>query len=146
MKKLCMILMFVMIIMSSCSSSQLKKPPNVYFVYNEKEHVTIRGTSSWSYGTTAIESDSPSSLDLVSYQEESLIVNQSDEIKIKFDVAPNNYRVYKWNDDLKEKEEETIDNNRITISSDQESAIYEVHAFWNQGNAYYAIEVSIEEK
>lgn len=128
--------------------SQLTEPPNIYFVYDEKEYLTVRGTSSWFIdnedGTrTGFESDSPGPGDLVKDQEEKLVVNEPYNVNIQFDSIPDKYDIYIWNG-YGDIEKVVVENNRITVPNDRVSAIYEIHAFWSQGNAYYAIEVVVE--
>lgn len=128
--------------------SQLKEPPNIYFIYDEKEYLTVRGTSSWfienADGTgTGFESDSVGPTDLVKYQKEKLVVNQPYNVKIQFDSIPDKYDIRIWND-FDDTEKVVVENNIITVPKNRESVIYEIHAFWSQGNAYYAIEVVVE--
>ena len=131
----------------SPSKTQLKEPPELIVRSNDYEVHAVLGTYSWSYdnrdGTsTAIEADSGPPPELVTEQKNILNTNLDSEVSLAFDYDPLLIEVYVWNR-LAQSREIAVDDLTFLIDQTGE-VVYEIYAKWNQGNAHYAVEISVD--
>lgn len=113
----------------------------------KSEKVSVKpGTSSWKNIFRGSQADGSHPLDSVGYMPEIKKTDDLKELKISFSSRPTSYTVRFWTDNYIGKEEayenyfETIKttDDMITLPNDEKGYIYEIHATWAQGNAYYA--------
>ena len=127
---------------------QLGEPPQGYILYNDNQYKIARGTYSWTIdnynGTmTSIEADSDGPMGLVEYMDEMPIVKAFENLEISFEVPPDSYSTIIWYS-FDQRELVPVKDNLIVIPEGMSEIIYEVHATWHQGNAYYAFKVIVE--
>lgn len=143
----------------SNGTEQVKDVPEMkleYTVDGEPYQMSIlSGTSSWSIdnrdGTiTREETDSPNPLDAAGHLPEIVKIVDLEALKINFSLTPDSYTVRRWKDSYignaqaYEDYYEVVEilDNTITLANDGQGYVYEVHATWSQGNAYYAFHIT----
>jgi len=157
------IILIINMIFAGCSNSyniseELKEAPEMKLEYTIDEKTTKvtvnHGTSSWKYSNgdgmfTNIESDSAHPLDSVKFIPLIEKTNELKELIISFSLTQDSYTVRRWtdnyigNEDAYENYYENLElkGNTIVLPDDEQGYIYEVHATWPQGDAYYAFYV-----
>ena len=117
---------------------------------NTVKELVNYGAASWNNGINSFQSDSLHPLDSVGIILQIKKTESLKELKISFSSMPTSYTVRRWEDsyiknsDAYEKYYEIvgITDNAITLPVDNKGYIYEVHAIWSQGNAYYAFYIT----
>lgn len=141
-----------------------EQPPVLEVIYYENGQETAAEikarTYEWTIVSTdgtacTVSSDGISPFDDDNLTEISVVEN---EILLSFAYEPASYQVEYWSvngeeNDVENSEENSEENgveeitsaadkdNKIKLSHKEENCIYEVHAFWKQGNAYYYFRV-----
>ncbi|MDD4729787.1 MAG: M56 family metallopeptidase [Dysgonamonadaceae bacterium] len=135
-------------------STYLKDIPTMqlkYTIEGTTDKVTVKpGTSSWNYNNESIEIESPHPLDSVGFIPKIIKSDNLNEITVIFSSTPTSYTVRYWADNYigNEKAYEDfynvveISNDIIVLPNGEPGYIYEIHAMWPQGNAYYAFYVT----
>ncbi len=130
-------------------SENLEVPPDIYVIYDNEKYQGVKGTSSWNVDLgdgriSGIEVDSIAPNELVDYQKQKILLKENVWFKIDFDLEPNSYNIKVWNS-LDDTEEVIYNNeNGILVPSGRETVIYVVSANWEQGNANYAFEITVD--
>lgn len=136
--------------------NQIKDVPTMLIKYTidgkTKEVSVNRGTSSWNFKDESVETDGLHPLDSVGYMPEIKKTDGLNDIIISFSSIPTSYTVRSWedncigNEEVYEKDYKIIEyaNDTIIIPKDKLGYIYEIHATWPQGNAYYAFYITSE--
>jgi hypothetical protein len=126
-----------------------------YITRGDKYNLTaLLGTYSWRYenedGTMAgIEADSLHPLDAVKDLPAIIKSDDMSEIELIFSMPPDLFTVRRWLDKYSGDaqaygqyyEMMEVSNKAVALSNDGNGYVYEIHATWQQGNAYYAFYV-----
>lgn len=125
--------------------TELKNPPTLKVIYQDKSIEARRGTYTWTVdnndGTnTTTNGDSPAPNELVK-NSTPLIVPPKSNLTLDFTDKPENTIVNIWQDNKPIKQ--TITDNKLLMPGLKDSVVYEVIATWKQGTASYAFLVNI---
>ncbi len=137
-----------------------KRVPTMTLLADGKDYLAKSGTSSWTHyqgnGVNVdIETDSEGPVNLASLGQ-AVIIKEDEEVMIIFDRQPESYKIWEVTENsrkLVESSELTDFGLLVQADSDQwiwdhENGlgyrIFEVQAFWPEGNAYYAFRVEQE--
>lgn len=125
---------------------ELKNPPTLKVLYQDKNIEAKRGTYSWTIdnndgtkATTLVDCSGPTELIKTMTP---ISVSPKSTLNLNFSDKPVNIIVNIWGDN-KPIEQTIIDNNIITPEL-KGSVIYEVIATWEQGTVFYAFLVNID--
>lgn len=136
-----------MSLLSGCNSTL--KPPGLTLKYDDTEYNALLGTYGWKSFGRAVEADSDGPLgwqDIITTIEQN---TNSKKLKLIFAKTPDEYSIRCWSDDhwddndaYQEHNEVVINDDTITLLSD-DGYIYEVYATWKgHGDAYYGFFVT----
>lgn len=151
------ILLLLMIFVVISFNSQPKDVPQLKLKYIEggEKHTTtaLLGTRSWRRWTSAYSADSLHPLDSVGYMPEIRKTEELKEITLSFAFAPDEYSVRYWTEDnigeieTNETNDITVEmiDNTIILPEGELGLIYEIHAIWTQGDAYYSFYITNKE-
>lgn len=142
---LILIMIFISLKKSTVPTMQLE-----YAIENKTEIVTVKhSTASWNNIIGGIQSDGLHPLDSVGLMPEIEKTDDLKELIIKFSFMPTSYTVRRWKDSYIKNEKAydyyellEISDDKIVLPNDGMGYIYEVHAIWPQGDAYYAFYIS----
>lgn len=152
MKKIFMLLSIILIGLAGCGTgdsgeesqkTQLEEPPSLTVRVGEHEFKALEGGYDWEIdhgdGTsTGFHADAASPPQMV--KSEAMIKVKSDnKIDLTFEVDPERFDVYIWDD-------EGVTESRVDLDLAKRSGpnIFEVVATWDQGQASYAFKLDIE--
>lgn len=151
------ILLLLLIFVIIGYNIQPKDVPQLQLQYiegGEKHKATaLLGTRSWRRWNSAYSADSLHPLDSVGFMP---VITKTEELKVitlSFASAPDEYSARYWTEDNIGKIEEyetkdtavEINNNTITLPESELGLIYEIHAIWSQGDAYYSFYITNKE-
>lgn len=148
------ILLLLMIFVVISFSIQPKDVPQLQLQYIEggEDHsiTALLGTRSWKKWNSAYSADNLHPLDSVGYMPEINKTESLNEIILDFEAAPDKYSVRYWTDDnvgnIEAYESEytsvEVKGDTITIPESEHGLIYEIHAVWSQGDAFYSFYIT----
>jgi len=141
MKKYLIVLTAVFLILTACSQEVIE-PPELIVDYGNGQVTAVTGTYGWTENSKHIEADSDTPPNIVSFQENELILSQEDTLNLVFKKIPNDVQVNIWKNDEVLKQE--LNNNKFTVPNEVGNVVYEIVVDYEQGTVHYALEVIIE--
>lgn len=136
-------LMFFVIFIAGCSSFNTFKQPQGKVIIDNKGYTMRIGDFEWNEGD--FESRKISTSDKIDLAEkfETLDVKKGDRIKIEIEQSPSSIIVNQENEDGTTDVIE-INDNEITLPSEEGYYTYEIKAKWNEGKMTFVFDVNIE--
>src|SRR6056297_1107068 len=123
MKKYLIVLTAVFLILTACSQEVIE-PPELIVDYGNGQVTAVTGTYGWTENSKHIEADSDTPPNIVSFQENDLVVSQGEVLNLVFKKTPADIQVNIWeNDEIIEQE---LENNKITVPDKTGNVVYEV--------------------
>lgn len=125
------------------------QPPKIFIEYEAQKVEAVIGSYSWTIqkagdDSVHIDSCSGGSEELVAYQVEPLFVRPGDSLKVVFEDHKGAYGVKIFRDWIT-FDSVDVTQDTIIIPEEYGEIIYEIHAIWLEGDAYYAFKVTVEE-
>lgn len=140
-------LVFLLFSLIGCEGdkAELKSPPTLKVLYQDKSIDAVLGTYSWTInnndGTaTGIESDSAGPTELVK-DATVLTVSPKSAITLNFSDKPKDIMVNIWQEN--KSIEQLVTDSKVITPELKGSVIYEAIATWEQGTAHYAFLVNV---
>lgn len=136
-------LMFIAILIAGCSSYKTFEQPQGKVIVDKKGYTMMIGDYKWKEGNT--ESRKISSVDKYELAEnfETLDFKKGETIKIEIDRSPFLIEVNQENEDGTTAAVD-INDNEITLPTEEGYYIYEISAKWNEGKMTFVFDVNIE--
>ncbi len=140
---------FLVISLAGCSGNkaEVKSPPSLKVLYQDKSIEAARGTFSWSIKNkngkiiSTINADTAGPAELVKGSAP-LTAAPKSVLNLNFSDKPVNITVNIWQGT--EIIKQTVIDNKVTIPESKASVIYEVVADWNDGTVCYAFLVNVD--
>ena len=150
-----LLLITLLIIIYNVQPKDVPRLQLQYIQGGENHTITAQlGTRSWKRWNSAYSADSLHPMDSIGYMPEISKTKDLNKIILLFEAAPTKYSVRYWTDNnigniaAYESDYTSVEvtNNTVHIPEAELGLIYEVHAFWPQGDAYYSFYITNKEK
>ncbi len=141
MKKYLFVIIAVFLLLTACAQDNIK-PPDLNISSEDDTITAVTGTYGWTENSESVQADSDTPPNIVSFQENDLVVSKGEVLNLVFKKIPEDVQVNIWeNDEILEQE---LENNKITLPDKTGNVVYEVVVDYDQGTVHYAFEVIIE--